>query len=77
MTEMISVARFLTREEAEIARAALEEAGIEAAVFADDAGGMVPSLPTGVDVKVMAPDAAAAEAIIKPQDHADAEPAGE
>lgn len=75
MTEMISVARFLTREEAEIARAALAEAGIEAAVFTDDAGGMVPALPTGVDLKVMASDAAAAEAIIKPADHADAEPA--
>lgn len=73
MSELVSVARFLTREQAEIARAALEEAGIDATVFADDAGGMVP-LPNGVDVKVMAKDEAAARAIVEPEDRTDPRP---
>lgn len=73
MSELVSVARFLTREQAEIARAALEQAGIEATVHADDAGGMVP-LPNGVDVKVLSEHAAAARAIVEPEDRATREP---
>ena len=73
MAEMVSVARFMTREQAEIAHAALESAGIQASVSADDAGGLVP-LTNGVDVMVMQPDLERAKAIIDPEDLSTATP---
>ena len=74
MSQLVSVGRFMTREQAEIARAALENAGIESTVSADDTGGMI-AMPTGVDVMVLEEHVAAAEAIIQPEDRSDAEPA--
>ena len=67
MSDLVTVARFENREEAEIARAALAEAGIEAMVSADDVGGMV-HLTNGVEVKVMEEKAEEAKAIIHEED---------
>ena len=74
--KMVSVARFLTREQAEVARAALEEAGIDAVVSADDTGGLI-ATPMGADVMVMEEKLAAARVIIEPEDRSDSEPADE
>lgn len=67
MSAMVTVARFESREEAEIARVALSEVGIEAMVSADDVGGMVP-LTNGVDVKVLEENVDRAKAVILPED---------
>lgn len=76
MSKLVPVARFLTRELAEVARAALDEAGIEATVSADDAGGMIP-LNNGVEVLVRDDQLAVARALIEPEDRADSAPEGE
>ena len=73
MSKLVSVGRFLDRESAEVARAMLTAAGIEATVSADDAGGMI-AMPTGVDVLVLEEHAAAAQALIEPDDRSTAEP---
>ena len=67
MSAMVTVARFESREEAQIAKAALAEAGIESMVSADDVGGMVP-LTNGVDVKVLEENVERAKAVIQPGD---------
>ena len=67
MSAMVTVARFESREEAEIAKSALADAGIEAMVSADDVGGMVP-LTNGVDVKVLEENVERAAAVIRPED---------
>jgi Putative prokaryotic signal transducing protein len=46
-SELVPVKTFLSRAEADLAKSALEAAGIEALVRADDAGGMRPSLWLG------------------------------
>lgn len=71
MSELVTVARFESREDAQIARSALAEAGIEAMISADDVGGMVP-LTNGVDVKVLEEHVAAARAVIQPEDRPEA-----
>ena len=71
MSKMVSVARFLTREQAEVARSVLVDAGIEATVSADDTGGLIPT-SMGVDVMVMEEHAAAARVLIEPEDRSDA-----
>ena len=67
MSALVTVARFESREDAEIARNALAEAGIEAMVSADDVGGLVP-LTNGVDVKVLEEHVERARTIILPGD---------
>lgn len=67
MSALVTVARFESREDAEIARNALAEAGIEAMVSADDVGGLVP-LTNGVDVKVLEEHVERARTIILPED---------
>lgn len=67
MSGMVCVARFDTREDAEIARVALEAAGISATVSADDVGGVI-HLTNGVEVLVMEEDVAAATDTIPPED---------
>ena len=74
MSAMVTVARFESREDAEIARVALSEAGIEAMVSADDVGGMVP-LTNGVDVMVLEENVEKARTVIRPEDRPSAEPA--
>lgn len=73
MSKLVSVGRFLTREQAEIARSVLSESGIEATVSADDTGGLI-AMPNGVDVMVLEEHVAAARALIEPEDRSDAEP---
>jgi hypothetical protein len=44
MSETVCIETYATREEAEMAKGLLAEAGIEAMVSADDAGGMYPNV---------------------------------
>lgn len=61
----VRVQMFQSTIEAEIARGALEAAGIDAFVQADDAGGMRPHLQQhGVALMVSADDAARAERVL-------------
>jgi len=48
MTELICIKSFNNRAEAELARGLLETQGVEAIVYADDAGGMRPHLMMGM-----------------------------
>jgi hypothetical protein len=62
---LIAVGEFPNRIDAEIAQSALESAGIESMVSADDAGGMRPSLwLSGVRLLVREPDAVRALEIL-------------
>ena len=67
---LATVATYPTRGDAEIARARLDSAGIEALVIADDEGGLNPGFYAhyGVRVVVREPDRAAAVAILAPAD---------
>lgn len=67
MAKMVCVGRYDSREDAEIAKIALANAGIEAAVSADDVGGAI-HLVNGVEVLVMEDQVAAATEIIPPGD---------
>ena len=60
------VRRFSYRQEAELARAALEAAGIESMVRSDDAGGLRPGLAfsNGVELIVRAEDAESARDVL-------------
>ena len=71
MSAMVTVARFENREEAEIARAALAEEGIEAMVSADDVGGLVP-LTNGVEVRVLEENVERAKTVIQDEDRPEA-----
>lgn len=51
--EPVTVGRFYYRHEAEFAKAYLEAAGIESAIFADDAGGMEVALSFSNSVRVL------------------------
>jgi hypothetical protein len=65
---LVVVATFSNRPEAELARSALEAAGIDALVQSDDGGGMRPSLAwaaTGVQVIVREDDADIAREILE------------
>lgn len=51
------VRRFMNEAEAELARAILAANGIEARVLRDDAGGMLPSMSLGSEIRlVVAPE---------------------
>lgn len=63
MTQLVCVRTFQTRAEAELARTALEAAGITATVRVDDAGGTEPALAlTTGGAKVLVPLAEAPRA---------------
>ena len=65
--KLVAVGDFPNRIDAELAQGALESAGIESMVSADDAGGMRPSLwLSGVRLLVREPDAARALEILNP-----------
>ncbi|MEX2583648.1 MAG: DUF2007 domain-containing protein [Gemmatimonadota bacterium] len=51
--EPVTVARFYYRHEAEFAKAYLDAAGIDSAIFADDAGGMEVALSFSNSVRVL------------------------
>ena len=55
MTEndFVAVRTFLNHIEADLAKSALEAAGIESAISADDAGGMRPHLWVGTGVRLL------------------------
>jgi hypothetical protein len=63
---LVCVSTFPNRQEAELARGALEASGLEATVAADDAGGEIPGLDfvRGVRLWVREDDRAAAEALL-------------
>jgi len=66
MDTLITVASFSTHIEADLARSALEAAGIEAMIAADDAGGQRPHMAfsQGVELMVRAEDEAAARQVL-------------
>ena len=62
---LVRVRTFVNRFESDMAKSALEAAGIECLVRADDAGGLRPDMQVrGVDLLVRAEDAKRAEAIL-------------
>ena len=63
---LVVVAMFADRPEAELARGALEAAGIDAVVRSDDSGGLRPAMTfsNGAQVIVRAADADAAREIL-------------
>ena len=65
--DFVIVATFQDRPEAELARGALEAAGIAATIHSDDAGGMRPALTfsNGARVIVRGADANAARQILE------------
>jgi hypothetical protein len=65
-SELIAVRTFLTAIEAEIARSALEAAGIESLLKADDCGGLRPhmQMSEGVELLVREEDAEEAERVL-------------
>jgi len=71
--DLVIVATFQSRPEAELARGALEAAGIAATIHSDDAGGMRPAMAfsNGARVIVRSDDAKAARQIL----HITAKPA--
>jgi hypothetical protein len=52
-SQLIVVHTFKSRTEAELAHSALEAAGIESMILADDAGGAQPGLWEGEPIKVL------------------------
>lgn len=63
--ELATAATVPSRSEAELIRARLESAGIDASVHSDDAGGQYPNLSqSGVRVLVREEDLAEAEAVL-------------
>ena len=51
--DLVVVRTFLNHVEADLAKGALEAAGIESAISADDAGGMRPHLWVGAGVRLL------------------------
>lgn len=67
--ELIVIRTFLTRVDADLAKTALDAAGIESMVRSDDAGGLRPHLwMGGIAVLVRAEDVERAEAVLAPAD---------
>ncbi len=68
---LVVVRTYVSRFEADVAKSALEAAGIDALVRADDAGGFRPSLwlGTGVQLLVAEPDAERASEILDTTAH--------
>jgi hypothetical protein len=69
-SDLVKVATFNNEAEAELARGRLEEAGIQAFVAADDAGGMYPvfQMVRGVKLLVAPVDADSAREILAPDE---------
>jgi hypothetical protein len=71
-SDLVIVRTFLNRFEADVAKSALDAAGIDSIIRADDAGGMRPAMSMGsaVELVVRAEDAARAREVL----NADADP---
>jgi len=67
MPDLVVVATFKSRPEAEMAKSALDAAGIESMLQADDAGGLQPGLweGRGIAVVVRSDDAQTARDILE------------
>jgi len=65
--DLVVVGRFNSRFEADVAKSALDAAGLESMIRSDDAAGMRPplSLTNGVELIVRAEDATAAREILQ------------
>ena len=65
--ELITIASFNSDYEAQVAKGILHSSGIDAFVFKDDCGGMMPQLQsiTGVHLKVSAQDEDEAKSILE------------
>ena len=65
--DLITVASFNSDHEAQVAKGILQSSGIDAFVFKDDCGGMMPQLQsiTGVHLKVSAHDKEKARVILE------------
>jgi hypothetical protein len=65
--ELVVVGRFNSRFEADVAKSALDAAGLDCMIRSDDAAGMRPalSLTNGVELIVRADDAIAAREILQ------------
>ena len=67
--ELVVIRTFLTRVDADLAKTALDAAGIDSMVRSDDAGGLRPHLwMGGIAVLVRAEDVDRAEAVLAPVD---------
>ena len=67
--ELVVIRTFLTRVDADLAKTALDAAGIESMVRSDDAGGLRPHLwMGGIAVLVRAEDVERAEAVLATAD---------
>lgn len=78
--DLVVVHAFANGSEADIAKSALDAAGIDSMIQADSAGGMRPHLAWasgGFKVLVRAEDVAAAREVLSPPDEAALEPDGE
>ncbi len=63
--DLVTAATVTSRAEAELVRARLESAGIDASVHSDDAGGQYPNLSqSGVRILVREEDLEEAEAVL-------------
>lgn len=69
-SDRVVVRTFMTEPDAELARAVLAANGIAATVLRDDAGGMLPSMSLGSEIRlvVAAGDAEAAREILQAGD---------
>jgi hypothetical protein len=66
-SELVVVAAYNNRSEADLAKSALEAAGVDAMVQADDGGGMRPAMAwasSGMQILVRAEDAEVAREIL-------------
>lgn len=77
MSQLVSIAVFGSRMEATVACNLLESNGIQAAVFADDAGGLFPPLGEGVRLVVRQEDADRARAILDAPPELEGDAAGQ
>ena len=66
-SELVTVARFFTHAEADIAKSALDAAEIESMISSDDAGGVRPGMDMGSPIRLMvrAEDAARAREVLE------------
>ena len=66
-SDLVIVRTFLNRFEADVAKSALDAAGIESVIRADDAGGMRPAMSMGsaVELVVRAEDASRAAQLLE------------
>ncbi len=65
MPEVVVIATYTRRLEAEVAKSVLEGSGIAAFIEGDDAGGMYPSMTEGIRLSVQKKDKEKALVVLK------------